>query len=95
MPQEYKPPQAFEEGDAPHIDLSPVESSKLAAVGYDAATQTLAVTFKTGNAVYHYPNVTPEQHAAFIGSDSIGKHFGQHFQSAPFKKYALPAQATA
>lgn len=95
MTKEYKPPQAFEEGDAPHIDLSPVDSSKLAAVGYDAGSKTLAVTFKTGNAVYHYPGVTPEQYAAFIGADSVGRHFIQHFQSAPFKKYRIGAAATA
>lgn len=95
MPKEYKPPQAFEEADAIHIDLSPVDSSKLAAVGYDAGTQTLAVTFKTGNALYHYANVTPDQYAAFIGAESVGKHFIAHFQSAPFKKYRIAAQAQA
>lgn len=95
MPKEYKPPQAFEEGDAPEIALTPVESSKLAAVGYDSATRTLAVTFKTGNALYCYPGVTPEQHAAFVGAESVGKHFIAHYQSAPFKKYAIGAQATA
>ncbi|HEY1129167.1 MAG TPA: KTSC domain-containing protein [Roseateles sp.] len=95
MPKDFKQPQAFEEGDAPHIDLHAVDSSKLAAVGYDASTQTLAVTFKTGNAVYHYPNVSPQQYADFIGAESVGKHFIAHFQSAPFKKYAIGAKAEA
>ena len=44
--------------------------------------------FKNGpGAVYHYPNFTPEAHAAFVGAESIGKHFGQHIQSLPFEKY--------
>lgn len=80
-------PQAFEEGARPHIPLLPVSSQKVAAVGYDAATQTLAVTFPNGKAVYCYPNVSPEAHAAFVGAESIGKHFGQHIQKLPFKKY--------
>jgi hypothetical protein len=95
MPREYKAPQAFEESDCPAIELTPVTSNKIKAIGYCAETKTLAVTFNTANAVYHYPGVTPEQHEAFVKSESIGKHFGQHFQAAPFKKYALPAQVTA
>lgn len=98
MPTDRKPAQAFEEGDAPHIDLTPVESNKIAAIGYHAPTQTLAVTFKNGNALYHYPDVTPERHAAFVAGHlgegvppSVGKHFIQHFQSAPFKKYRITA----
>lgn len=90
MPKEYKAPQAFEEGDAPAIALTPVESHKVAARGYDPITQTMAVTFKTGNAVYHYPNVSPEQYAEFVGAESVGKHFIANFQAAPFKKFRLP-----
>lgn len=90
MPKEYKAPQAFEEGDAPAIALTPVESNKVAAIGHCPVTNTLAVAFKTGNAVYCYQGVTAEQHAAFIGAESIGKHFGANFQSAPFKKYRAP-----
>jgi hypothetical protein len=90
MPKEYKAPQAFEEGDCPAIALTPVESNKVAAIGHCPVTNTLAVTFKTGNAVYCYPGVTAEQYAAFISAESIGKHFGTNFQAAPFKKYRAP-----
>ncbi len=73
----------------PVISMSDVKSNQIKAVGYDAATQTLAVTFTRGaGAIYHYPNVTPEAHAAFVGAESIGKHFGQHIQPLPFSKYA-------
>lgn len=85
--KKFPEPQAFEEGARPQIPLLPVSSQKVAAVGYDAATQTLAVTFPNGKAVYCYPNVSPEAHAAFVGAESIGKHFGQHIQKLPFKKY--------
>lgn len=88
MPREFKAPQAYSENKRPAIELKPVDSNKIKSVGYDASTQTLAVVFKNGpGAVYHYPNVTPEAHAAFVGAESIGKHFGQHIQSLPFEKY--------
>lgn len=85
--KKFPAPQAFEEGARPQIALHPVKSQKVAAVGYDASTQTLAVTFPNGKATYHYPNVSAELHAAFIGAESVGKFFGQHIQGLPFKKY--------
>lgn len=92
MPREYKAPQAFEEGEPLNIPLTPVASNQVKAVGYDPVTQTLAVQFNYGKALYQYPNVTPEQHAAFVGAESIGKHFGAHIQGLPFKKYMAPAE---
>jgi len=89
--KEWKAPQAFEEGDAPAIELKPVESNQVAAVGHCPVTNTLAVTFtRGGGAIYHYPDVSAEQHAAFIGAESIGTHFGQHIKALPFKKYRAP-----
>jgi hypothetical protein len=85
--KKFTAPQGYEEGARPQIPLIPVKSQKVAAVGYDAETKTLAVTFPNGKAVYHYPGVSPEQHAAFVGAESIGKHFGAHIQGLPFKKY--------
>ena len=85
----YKAPQDFEEGSAPFIAMDSVESNQVKAVGYDAATKTLAVTFNFGKALYHYPDVTAKQHADFIGAESIGTYFGQHIKDLPFKKYRL------
>lgn len=87
------PAQAFEEGPAPTITLDSVESNQVSQIGYDDATQTLAVTFKFGKAVYHYPNVTRETYEAFKGAESIGKFFGEHIKALPFKKYAAEAVA--
>jgi hypothetical protein len=84
----FTAPQALEEGPAPAIALDSVESNQVKAIGYDDATQTLAVTFKYGKAVYHYPNVPRETYEAFKGAQSIGKFFGEHIKSLPFKKYA-------
>ncbi len=80
--------QDREADERPPIQLEPVQSSQVKAIGYDAATQTLAVQFTRGaGAIYHYPGVTPELHAAFVSSESIGKFFGKHINGLQFKKY--------
>ena len=79
----------------PHIATTAVKSSQIAAIGYDPATQTLAVTFTGKGDTYHYANVTPAQHAAFMGAESHGKWFGEHLRKAiaahPFTKIPKPA----
>lgn len=83
----------IEEKKIPDITLTPVESSQIYAIGHDAATNTLAIQFKSkggaGN-VYHYANFTAEDFTAFKESKSIGAHFGQHIKNAtekhPFTK---------
>ncbi len=75
------------------IDLHPVESSQIAAIGHCAETNTLAIQFKKKDghgSVYHYANFTADDFAAFKGAESIGSHFGQHIKPAtekhPFTK---------
>lgn len=78
----------------PDIALFPVESNQVKAIGYDAATETLAMQFKHGaGAIYHYPNVTKELHEALMAAESIGKFFGQHIKPLPFIKYAPEPEA--
>lgn len=65
------------------IQLTPVESSQIHAVGFDPITGTLAIQFKSHGGpggVYHYANWTQEKHDAFLGAESLGKHFGQHIK---------------
>lgn len=67
----------------PNIRLTPVTSSQIAAIGHDAASNTLAIQFlKQGQpgSVYHYSNVTPEQFAEFRDAESIGSHFGKNIR---------------
>ena len=93
----FPEPQAYTDEARPQIQLVPVESNQVKAIGYDPETKTLAVTFNRGQgAIYHYAGVEPETHAAFIGAESIGKFFGQHIKSLPFTKYpAEHAEAAA
>lgn len=91
----YPVAQAYDEGPCPPIPLNPVESHKIGAIGYDPETKTLAVIFAKGKGdTYHYPDVTEDEYKAFIGAESLGRHFGEHIQGRAFKKYPA-AQAVA
>jgi len=59
----------------PSFKFTPAKSSNIAATAYDAASQTLAITFKGGK-TYTYANVPQEVHTAMNKADSIGKFVG-------------------
>lgn len=73
------------------IELKPIVSSNLDAAGYDAATKTLVVRFKSG-ASYKYPNFDPALYAAFEtqfsgdNGKSAGKFFHANIKNLPCKK---------
>ncbi|NLG71503.1 MAG: KTSC domain-containing protein [Chloroflexi bacterium] len=70
------------------ISLHPVESSMLAAAGYDPATQTLVVLFNNGKA-YEYYQVPPETYQGMLEAESIGKFMRANvigvFDESPFR----------
>lgn len=53
---------------------TPVESSSIKAVGYEADTETLEIEFSSG-AVYQYAGVTQFTHDQFMAASSKGYHF--------------------
>lgn len=53
----------------------PVESSSIAALGYDPATMTLEVEFTSGR-VYRYFDVPELAARRLMKAPSIGAHFG-------------------
>lgn len=55
------------------MELTPVESSNLAAVGYDPETYILTVLFKNGR-TYEYLGVTAKAHADLMAAESVGKY---------------------
>jgi len=61
------------------MQMIPVTSSSIKAVGHDPETSKMRVQFHTGH-TYEYEEVSEEQHADFISADSIGKHFNNHIQ---------------
>ena len=87
-------PAAFSDKEYKAIPMTPVVSKQLAAVGYDAASKTLAVTFSRGTgAIYHYPNVEPKTHADMMAAESLGAYFGQHIKALAFDKFAAPEKS--
>jgi hypothetical protein len=67
--------------------LHKVESSQIAAIGHDNATNTLHVQFKSGGPTYSYAGVSAEKFAALKGAKSIGSHFAAHIKGVhEFKK---------
>ncbi len=56
------------------MERTPVSSSNISAVGYDADGQTLEIEFTNGS-VYQYANVPVGEYDGFMASDSKGKYF--------------------
>lgn len=76
------------------IEMIPVESSQILAIGHCIETNTLAITFKNykgeSSSTYHYSNFTYDQFNDFKNAESIGKYFGSKIKSNshahPYKK---------
>lgn len=62
------------------MKMTPVTSSNIAAIGYDLTCTELVVQFKNGKTFY-YLEVSPEEHAALMAAESVGKHFNQFIKS--------------
>jgi len=56
------------------MERQSVDSSMIAAIGYDAETQTVEVEFKRG-AIWQYEGVPAPVYQAMMESESIGKYF--------------------
>ena len=59
------------------IPLQRIESSQLHAIGYDPASQTLAIEFNSNHdkLTYEYPNCKPELYEALLAAESKGSFF--------------------
>ena len=58
------------------MQMTPVKSSNISAIGYDPATKELHVKFKSGE-TYAYGNVDEKAHAALMAAPSIGGHLSK------------------
>ncbi len=61
------------------MNMIPVESSNVKAVGHDPDTNTMHVQFHSGE-TYAVDGVDSEKHAAFMGAESKGRHFHRAFR---------------
>ena len=70
------------------IDLTAVNSSMIAAAGYDPETYTLVVLFNNGKA-YQYQDVPPEEFQGLMDAESKGKYMRSQiigvYPDAPFR----------
>jgi hypothetical protein len=53
--------------------MVPVDSSNVAAVGYDDEVRELQVQFNSGATYVYFPDVPRETYEALINSDSVGR----------------------
>lgn len=71
------------------MEWTPVESSQISEVGYDAETQTLGIRFKPSGkypaSEYHYSFVDSDTYYALMTAESIGKYFGATIKADPVK----------
>lgn len=66
------------------MDLKPIESSNLKAIGHDAEAKELHIEFQ-GGSVFAYDGVTEELHAALMAAESKGKFFHEKIKNGGFK----------
>ena len=57
------------------MERTPVTSTMIRAVGYDAETKSLEIEFNKGGAIWLYSEVPAEEHDALMKADSLGKYF--------------------
>lgn len=71
------------------IPLTQVESHQIEAIGHDAATNTLAVQFKSRpprvGSIYHYDRVPRSVFESFLAAESKGKFFGANIKPFPLQ----------
>lgn len=61
------------------VELVPVASTNIQAIGYDAETRALLVQF-SGGPLWTYADVPPEAWEAFRTAPSIGRHFAREIR---------------
>jgi len=65
------------------MNRTPVSSSNLKSVGYDAANSTLEVEFLHGG-IYQYSGVPAARYSGLMGAPSKGEYFDANIKKAGF-----------
>jgi hypothetical protein len=63
------------------MQRTPVESSHLTAIGYDAAGKIMEVEFRNG-AVHKYHGISQTTYDNLMTADSVGSHFAKYIKDA-------------
>ncbi len=65
------------------MNMVPVSSSNLSAVGYDPATRKLRVAFLSGS-LYEYSGVPASVHAGLMAAGSHGSYFDTYIKNGSY-----------
>jgi hypothetical protein len=65
------------------MQRTPVESSNLASVGYDASSATLEIEFRKSG-LYQYFGVSADTYEALMNAGSKGTYFDQHIKKGGY-----------
>lgn len=80
-------PRQAEPSPVLDIEMHPVKSEAIKALGHDRASNTLRIEFHSGG-TYDYPDVRHEEFQNFAGAGSLGRHFHQHIRKFPSTRVA-------
>jgi hypothetical protein len=75
------------------MEMTAVDSSVIAAIGYDRSSQTLQVQFRKSGGIYTYTNFPEELHGQFMSAESKGKFFGVHIRKLSGSKVEQKGEA--
>ena len=65
------------------MSRTPITSSNLKSVGYDATSRTLEIEFHSSG-IYQYSSVPPSVHSGLMGASSHGKYFDAHIKKGGY-----------
>lgn len=65
------------------MDMVSVDSTSLAAIGYDYTKRTLRVVFRSGR-IYDYKEVDPEVFQLFLKAPSKGSYFDRNIKDCGY-----------
>lgn len=82
------PDPPSEVGGLREVQRVPVKSSNLQSVGYDVASRTLTIEFRSGS-IYEFEEVPPEVHTELMNAESHGKYFHRRIRDAGYTAHRL------
>lgn len=67
------------------VDMRPVTSTNLAAVGYDPKSRELHIQFQNSSQTYVYPDIDENEFKNLMGARSLGVYFWRNIRDRSFR----------
>jgi len=71
------------------VEMIPVSSSNVQAIGYDEANQVLYVRFIKNNSLYCYQGVPIAEYYGLQNATSVGSYLSQNIKKGPYTPQRL------